>query len=58
MKKKAFSLVFASSLILSTVLTGCGGSPADSGSSAGSGSSQAAQASSTGGAVIRRLPMM
>lgn len=52
MKKKLLSLIFASTLLVSTALTGCGGSTsnsgsADSGSSSGSSSSSAAASSAS-----------
>ena len=50
MKKKVVSMLLASTLILSAMLTGCGNAPADDGSTPASGSGNENENSQTGGA--------
>lgn len=51
MKKKVVSMLLASTLILSAMLTGCGNAPADDGSTPASGSGNENENSQTGGGI-------
>ncbi len=53
MKKKVVSMLLASTLILSAMLTGCGNAPADDGSTPASGSGNENENSQTGGHLTR-----